>query len=127
MSATTHLGNVYVQKGYNGEPQCKTRSKEGSDKIVATFKVSECRLIKGEKVYDNYSIEMPFASAKQAAILNRPGTRVNLYGVTSIEEFNGTKFVRIRANNVDFVKMGDDTEVETAPVQETAPMAANPF
>lgn len=121
------LSDIYVQKGYEGASQAKFTPYKDTGRGTLHFKVSSKN--KDDK-YTNFSVMYNVSTdSKLISLINTPSVRVNVSGTLSQEEYQGNKFLSIRAAHVSVVRgsiptTGQGTQTQQARQPE---VAADPF
>lgn len=127
MSAYLHLTDVKISK-YKDNPQVKyTADKNDSGRGTLRFKVSSKRRKRQDNgeytdAWDNYTIEYRCkGDSKQIPMLDVENVRVAIRGEVSQEEYDGHKYCKLRADNVQIVRTPEGaTDSSSSPASTVA-------
>lgn len=126
MSAFIMIPDANVSKGYQGAAQAKFTKLEGKEKGILGFKigVKVWDRKEGKNVYNNYTVSY-FCSEgdRLVGILNTEGVRISIVGKVSQEEYNGSKFNKIDALEIEpkYGTYGEAKKEETPAAGAPAP------
>lgn len=124
MSVLAHLQNVMVSPGYQDAPNVKfiANTKGDTNWGSISFKVSNRKSTfadgKTTTDYDNYSVFVRGVKSDAGVIgfLNQKGTRVNVAGFLTQENFNGRPYIKIAVEGsrfIDVTKFGEGSNSNT--------------